>query len=263
MIASAQPLPGSLYDYPRYYDLIFNDERAREVGFLTDCFALYAGRPVLRVYEPACGSGRLLVDLARRGLTVVGCDINAGAVSHLNRRLRRLGLPPTAAVADMCVVRVRPKVHAAFNLISSFQHLLTEAEAEAHLRAVASSLVRGGVYVLGSDLCPSGRRRRTSGVWTRSRGSLSITTTLRTRRVAWRRRLEVCRMRSLIRDGKTLKVIEEDLRFRTYTLRQVKRLFARVPEFEVVASYDLSYEVYSSERVDGDSRGAVFVLRRR
>ena len=259
---SERRLPGSLYDYPLYYDLIFNDEMEKEVEFLLDCFELYAARPVERIYEPAAGSGRLLLELARRGKSVVSCDLSEPAVNHLNRQLVAMGHESSSRVADMRSFRPRPKVHAAFNLISSFQHILEEEGAEAHLRSVAASLVKGGVYVLGSDLCPRGRRRRTQGSWARSRSGLSVRTDLRTVSVDWRQRREVCRMTSHIRHGAERHVIREALSFRTYTLRQLRRLFARVPELKVVATYDFSYEVYSPLRIDDSSRGGVFVLRR-
>ena len=258
----AEVLPGSLYDYPAYYDLVFNDEMEREVDFLLDCFDVYSLRPVERIYEPAAGTGRLLAEMARRGKSVVGCDLSESAVAHLNTRLERLGHPAAARVADMRHFMPRPKVHAAFNLISSFQHLLEEEGAEQHLRRVARSLVKGGVYVLASDLCPRGQRRRTRGAWTRSVPGLSVATTLRTLTVDWRRRREVCEMTSVIREGDSVKVIREHLSFRTYTLRQLRRLFARVDGLRLVATYDFSYSVYDPSKIDDSSRGGVFVLRK-
>ena len=112
-------------------------------------------REVRRVFEPACGSGRLLVRLGRSGFEVSGCDLNRHAVEYCNARLSRHGLPPCAKSAryprnSVC----RPRVDAAFNMIGSFQHLLTEQSALRHLRSMAASLAPGGVYIIGLQLLP-------------------------------------------------------------------------------------------------------------
>ena len=56
------------YDTPRYYDLVFDADTRREADFLETMHARHARRskPGRRVLEPACGSGRLLVEMARR-----------------------------------------------------------------------------------------------------------------------------------------------------------------------------------------------------
>ncbi len=49
---------GDIYDYPVYYDLIFGSDWRAEFDFLTGCFERFAKRPVKRLFEPACGTGR-------------------------------------------------------------------------------------------------------------------------------------------------------------------------------------------------------------
>ena len=51
----------SIYDYPKYYDLLFGSDVAAEFRFLKACFTKHAGCDVTRVFEPACGTGRLLI----------------------------------------------------------------------------------------------------------------------------------------------------------------------------------------------------------
>ena len=60
----------SLYDYPKYYDLLFGSDWKAEFDFLGSCFQKHAKRPVRRLFEPACGTGRLLVKLADAGFEV-------------------------------------------------------------------------------------------------------------------------------------------------------------------------------------------------
>src|SRR5690606_26456636 len=125
-----------------------------EVEFLLNCFERYAQLPVRNVYEPACGTGRLMVKLAEEGLGDVGSELNPHAVDYCNQRLERAGFPPTAVVGDMCDFRPSKPVEAAFNTINSFRHLATQGQAERHLRSVAASLRPGGIYVLGLHLTP-------------------------------------------------------------------------------------------------------------
>ena len=57
-------IASSIYDFPKYYDMIFNADWAQEVKFVDACFQKHSLRKVKRVFEPACGTGRLLVKLA-------------------------------------------------------------------------------------------------------------------------------------------------------------------------------------------------------
>src|SRR5688572_22677154 len=90
-----------LYDYPKYYDLVYGSDWKAEVDFLEECFERFASGSVKRVFEPACGTGRLMYRMARAGYEVSGLDLNPKAVAFCNRRLRRYGFDPTAFVADM------------------------------------------------------------------------------------------------------------------------------------------------------------------
>ena len=48
---------GNLYDYPKYYDLLFGSDWKAEFGFLESCFEKHARRPVRRLFEPAAARG--------------------------------------------------------------------------------------------------------------------------------------------------------------------------------------------------------------
>ena len=128
-LSGPEMLEGHLYDYPAYYDLIFGSDCAAELLFFEDCFEKFSGRTVRRLFEPACGTGRLLYRLARSGYTVAGNDLNPHAVAYCNARLERAGLTPSATVGDMSSFRVRKKVDAAFNTINSVRHLGSETAA--------------------------------------------------------------------------------------------------------------------------------------
>ncbi len=78
-----------IYDYPQYYDLVYGSDWKAEFDFLLNCFERYATPHVRRVFEPACGTGRLLIKLAPAGYEVSGNDLNAKSIRYCNRRLER------------------------------------------------------------------------------------------------------------------------------------------------------------------------------
>ena len=74
------------YETPRYYDAIFDVDTDVEARFLEDAYAAHSSPPErarapLRVLEPACGSGRLMVEMARRGWRPHGFDLTPEMVT--------------------------------------------------------------------------------------------------------------------------------------------------------------------------------------
>jgi SAM-dependent methyltransferase len=256
-------LPGNLYDYPRYYDLVFGSDWCAEFRFLQGCFERYAEGPVRRVFEPACGTGRLLYRLAKAGYETSGLDLNPRAVDYCNQRLKRHRLPAAAVVGDMTDFRLRRKTDASFNMINSFRHLTEESQAEAHLRCMARALRRGGLYVLGLHLLPTKGTQIESESWSARRGNLSVTTNLWIVRRDRQRREERFRMTYSIYTPTEIYRLVDEFIFRTYTAQEFDRLLARVGEFDVVATHDFGYHLDRPIKIHSDTEDVVYVLRRR
>ena len=130
---SIATLEGHLYDFPQYYDLVFASDWKTEFQFIEQCIERFTSRRVRQLFEPACGTGRLLVRFARAGYQVAGNDLSRRAVDYCNRRLQRAGFRPTAQVGDMADFRLKQPVDVAVNTINSIRHLPDEPSAEAHL----------------------------------------------------------------------------------------------------------------------------------
>ena len=257
-----ETLSGNLYDYPKYYDLVFGSDWQAELKFLEACFGLFGKKQVETVFEPACGTGRLLFRLARAGFGVSGLDLNHRAIVYCNDRLERHGFPPSAFVGDMTDFHLRRKVDAAFNMINSFRHLQTESAARNHLQCVAGSLKRGGIYVLGLHLTPTLVDPSEEESWPARRGNLAVTTTLRTTRRDLRHREEHFEMTyDVYTPSKSLR-ISDTIVFRTYTAGQMKSLIAKIGELELVASYDFAYDLERPSELDGSAEDVVLVLRK-
>ncbi len=256
-------LDGHLYDYPAYYDLIFGSDCAAELSFLEACFERFTDRVVSRVFEPACGTGRLLYRLARRGYSISGNDLNPAAVEYCNARLRRAGLSPSAIVGDMADFRLKRKVDAAFNTINSFRHLGSESAARGHLRCVADGLARGGLYLLGLHLTPSIGPRDLGESWSARRGHLAIVSNLQSVSIDRRRRVERFEMTFDIYTPTRHRRIAQILKYRTYTLAQIRRLVASVPSLEWIESFDFCYDIARPIAVDERTEDVVLALRKR
>ena len=257
-----ETIDAHIYDYPKYYDLLFGSDWKAEFDFLQACFQAHARRKVRRLFEPACGTGRLLVKFAAAGYEVAGNDLNPKAIEYCNARLARHGFPPSAVVGDMADFRLRRKVDAAFNTINSFRHLSTERAAENHLCCVADALAVGGLYVLGFHLTPTAGQTSDEESWSARRGHLVVNSRMWSIAVERRRRQE--------RVGMTLDVytptrrfrLAEEMVFRTYTAPQFRRLLSGVPRLKLVQTCDFAYEINRPIRINARTEDVIYVLRK-
>lgn len=265
MAAVSEPevLQADLYDYPKYYDLLFGSDCQAEFAFLKGCFRKHALREVRRVFEPACGTGRLLIKLARAGYEVAGNDLNPRAVRFCNDRLERFGLPRSVTVGDMSAFRVRRRFDAAFNMINSFRHLSTEAQAEGHLRCMAEALQPGGLYVLGLHLTPRTGPYTEEESWSARRGHLVVNSHMWTKERNLKRRNEKLGLVFDVYTPTRHLRIEDEMNYRTYSASQFDALLRTEPRLELVETYDFHYRLRRPIRIDPQTEDVVYVLRRR
>jgi SAM-dependent methyltransferase len=256
-------IQADLYDYPLYYDLVFGSDWQAELRFLQQCFKRYVARQVKTLFEPACGTGRLVYRLAKRGFRVSGLDLNPHAVEFCNKRLRRLGLPESVFVGDMTDFTLSKPVDAAFNTINSFRHLATEEMARAHLACMAQAVRSKGLYVLGLHLTPTRGEAIEEESWHAQRGHLTVNTSMWTIERNLRKRQERCGMNiDVYTPTKSFRIADE-LVFRTYTWPQLSALLASVPEWEIVETFDFSYNIHAPVAVGAETEDIVLMLRRK
>lgn len=100
------------------------------------------------VLDLACGTGRLLVPLVRDGHDVFGIDCSAEMLAAAARRIARMSKHRRAqcslALADMRTFALRRKASLAIAAFHSVQHLLTDEDILAFLRATRRNLAKGG-----------------------------------------------------------------------------------------------------------------------
>ncbi len=260
---SIETVNESIYDHPKYYDLVFGADCAAEVKFILGCGEKFLARKPQRFFEPACGTGRLLFSLARKGYDVGGLDLNPNAIDFCNQRFARHKLPPPGFVADMADFSVRRRYDIAFNTINSFRHLSSEAAARAHMECMGKAVRIGGLYLLGIHLTPTTVPPSETESWSARRGHLSINTHMWTNSRDTKQRIERFGIRFDVHRPSGSFRIADELVLRSYTPKQMNRLIESAGCWETIASYDFGYDLNGPIEVDASTEDVVYVLRRK
>lgn len=252
-----------LYNYPVYYELVFGSDWRAEYDFIRDCTAQYLRGPLRRMFEPACGTGRLLFRFAKSGIAISGLDLNEKAIEYCNARLKKYGLPQTAFVGDMCDFELPEPVDVAFNPINSFRHLTRERQAEDHLACMEKALAPGGLYLLALHLTPTEGQAMEEEAWSARRGSLQVDSYLWSKHIDHDKREELLGMRFDVRTPSQEFRLEEEVIFRTYTAAQMKQLLDQFPAFELLEIYDFRYDLAEPIRITPSTEDVVLILQKR
>lgn len=134
------------YDiYARFYDLDYGDLDA-DLSMIQE-FAARCGSPIL---ELACGTGRVLLALARQGYHVTGVDVSTAMLDVARRKVAAEGLADhvTLVEQDMRLLTLDSRFNLAFVAANSFMHLLTTDDQLAALTRIRQHLNPGGLLLL-------------------------------------------------------------------------------------------------------------------
>jgi SAM-dependent methyltransferase len=254
------------YSTPLYYDIIFDADTKKEATFLEDVYRLYGkvkGKPAKRVLEPACGSARLMLELAKRGWETYGYDLSPEMVEFSKKRMKKHPSHLWVDRMESFVVPGKVKFPLAHTLVSTFKYLLTEAEAVAHLQHVADSLLQGGIYVLGVHLTDYASSKDEHERWTESRNGVEVVCNIHSWPADKKTRLEKVRSRLRItKDGET-KQQETTWHFRTYSAAQLRALLNKIPSLELLDCYDFTHLLENKRELDDSYADCVTILRKR
>ena len=256
-----------LYDFPHFYDIVFDEGSREEADFLEAIHERYGASGDLRVLEPACGTGRLLIEMAARGRRCHGFDASEPMLDYARRRAADRGLEARLGFSLQRMEAFRsplPRISLAVSLISSFKYLLTEDGALGHLRAVAGVLAPGGLLVLGLHLTDYSRSHAVHERWVAERDGLEVVCNTRTWRADRRRRREKVRNRLTIRQpgSGAVRRHESVWEFRTYDAAQLRRLLNKVETLRLVAAFDFTYDLSCARELDDSQEDIVLVLRK-
>lgn len=254
------------YRDPLYYDIIFDQDTPMEADFVEGAYRRHgkAGKGKrLKILEPACGSARLMVELASRGHEVAGFDLEPAMVSFSQQRLSEAGLDGELRVGRMQNFDMRQLYDLAHCFVSTFKYILDERGARAHLRCVARHLKQDGVYLLGFHLSKYAGSKPETERWKGKRGPVRVDCTIESDPPDPATRIEKVRSHLAIRENKRSKVIDTAWDFRTYDSKQVHHMLAAVPELELVECYDFRYDLNNARELNDDWEDIILVLKKR
>ena len=230
-------------EYAAFYDWENSQTMGRaDVAFWRDL----AGRINGRTLELGCGTGRILLPIARSGVEIVGIDRSTPMLVQAHDRLRRLKTPVRAALVrgDMRHLpfdRAQPfdLIIAAYGVLQS---LTRDRDLSATLKAAVELLAPGGVFAL--DLVPDVPRwqeysRRTSLRTTRGPRGLPVTLVESVRQDP-ARKLTIFDQEFTEGRGRTRRVHRFTLTFRTVGIKALRRRLERLglQIDAVLGSYD-------------------------
>ncbi len=257
------------YDTPLYYDMVYGTETTVQADFMEAVFEQCAsrrGRGARAVLEPACGSGRLIEELARRGWRASGFDANERQIEFARERLRKAKLSaklwqarmedfavPAAATFDL--------IHC---LVSTFKYLLTEAAARKFLRGCSDCLRPGGLFFLGVHLSDYDRETHEHERWVVEENGIRVVCNTRNWPADRRTRLEKARTRiEAAVNGETSRQ-EITWSFRAYDAAQLRRTIrAAAPQLHIVQCFDFSYDIEQPRELDDSQSDVLVVMRKR
>ena len=144
-----EPVQRDEYEYiADLYDHVPPYRDRSDIEFFIDA-ARRAGSPVLEI---GCGTGRVLIPLARAGIEMVGLDASAAMLAACRRRL---AAEPDEIASRVQLVQAdmrRFELGRTFRLVTipfrPFQHLLAMEDQLSCLRSIRRHLVDDGVLVL-------------------------------------------------------------------------------------------------------------------
>jgi SAM-dependent methyltransferase len=250
------------YDTPRYYDLIFDEDTLQEANFIEAVRERYDAPRGKRILEPACGSGRTMAELARRGYAVSGFDASQPMLDFAVERLAKAGCKGKLRQGQLQSFEYKQPFQLAHCLVSTFKYVLDARGAKTHLSCVAQALAPGGLYLLGLHLTDYTVKNRQRERWVVKRGKLDVTCNTQTWPANRRTRTEQVRNRLRIVEGTHEKRSETNWLFRTYDAKELRALVRSVPEFSLVAVHDFHYDIDWTGDLKDEASDVILVLRK-
>lgn len=132
-------------DWQRYMETVPAAVTRRQADFVVGRLEL---EPGARVLDLACGTGRIAIALARRGMRVTGLDISERSIRLAERSARRAAVDVRFVRADMRQLEEVAAYDGVVNLYTSFGYFAREEDDELTLAAARRAMVTGGGFLL-------------------------------------------------------------------------------------------------------------------
>lgn len=163
------------YEDAEVFDILHAPGTRHEVDGLERIARKFCSERVepLTWLEPACGSGRYLVEAACRGHNVIGFDLSESMIKYARRQLPSRN--SRVFVGDMTRFAAGlPPVDFAFCPINTIRHLPSDAAMLKHLRQIRKVLRPGGIYAVGLGTTAFKFESPSEDVWEGRRGTVRV-----------------------------------------------------------------------------------------
>ena len=143
-----------------WYDRLLQNEK-RDVAFYLDAVT----RKGSNALELACGTGRILLPLARAGIDVDGVDLSADMLAICRQKLAADGLNARLFEQDMSSFHAGRRYNTVLVSGGSFQLLVDYEAVRASLSAIREHLVQGGRFLVDLMQPLDLPRKRSEAEW--------------------------------------------------------------------------------------------------
>lgn len=134
-----------LYTNTELYDLVHGEIADDEVlSFYLGMAAEYGPK----VLDAACGTGFLLIPMAKAGVDICGFDLSDEMLAECRRKADRKGVEINVWLDDMRSFDAGQKFDLIFIAGNSFQHLMTDEDIAAAFNAIRDHLTENGRFVV-------------------------------------------------------------------------------------------------------------------
>ncbi|MFH1454593.1 MAG: methyltransferase domain-containing protein [Armatimonadota bacterium] len=116
-----------------------------EVDFIDK---LLGFRKKSKILDICCGYGRHAVELAKRGYSVTGQDLNAFFIKRANEKAQKEKTDADFIISDMRKIPFKNEFDAVVNLFTSFGYLENDREDEKVIKQVSCALKPGGLFII-------------------------------------------------------------------------------------------------------------------
>ncbi|ACB84635.1 class I SAM-dependent methyltransferase [Natranaerobius thermophilus] len=258
-----------IYNLPKYYDIAFSWDLSEEIYFLLDVFKKNVPFEVNNVLEPACGTGRYLIELPKykNFSKIVGYDLNPEMVEYSNDKIKDKRLQEIASVAkdDMITAKFSEQFDLAINMINSIGYITKDEDILQHFRNTGECVKKDGLYIVQLNCAYSSFEKPMFVEWemqsqgTKVKMKWTINSEDRKNKLSY----QSSKMEVIDIDKDKKFKIEDEHVMRLWLFEDLKNLFQKSGLFKLISIYDKEFkEVNMTKEINGEMGNLYFVLKR-
>jgi SAM-dependent methyltransferase len=169
----------NIYEHPLYYEIAFSFfDVKKQIDAFEELISKFMNRKAGRFLDVACGPSLQLREIVKRGYEAVGLDSSPKMLRYLSEKAQEEGYRVGTVQADMCDFKLKEKADFAFIMMGSFV-VESNEKLMNHLDSVASSLKRGGLYLIQNNFADWTKIADQS--WTMERDGIAVRTSFKIR----------------------------------------------------------------------------------